>query len=185
MEVFPDVAEIDDHELKVLVDEKLAHERTLSDRRSALQAQIDVLREERAARLRRSLSGPIDHLDVDSDSLGEALVRGTAPRGGGWAPRDEAVIAELGDVAAIADADLRRMIADRTHAEQELSFERRMLHGHIDLLHVEVTARLARREGAQTPTLSADDTDQLKEALAHRGPPQDLPGELDELDELG
>jgi len=181
MEVFPDVAEFDDRELKVLVEAKLATEREVSDRRRSLQAQIDALREERTTRLRRSLAGKNSHPDVDPESLGDALARGMAPRGGGWAPRDEAVIERLGDLAAIGDAELRRMIAERTHTEQELSFERRMLHGHIDLLHVEVTARLARREGGQASTLSAADNDQLKEALAHRGPPQDLPGELDEL----
>lgn len=181
MEVFPDVAELDDHELKLLVEAKLAEERNVSDRRRTLQSQIDVLREERTARLRRSISEASRHHAVDPASLGEAVARGPAPRGGGWAPRDEAVIRYLGDLGTIDDSELRSMIAERTHAEQELSFERRMLHGHIDLLHVEVTARLARRSGGEASTLSAADNDQLKEALAHRGPPQDLPGELDEL----
>ena len=57
-----------------------------------------------------------------------------------------------------------------------------MLHGHIDLLRAEIIARLRDRDGEASEHLAASDVEQLSEILAHRGPPLELPAELERLD---
>ncbi len=76
----------------------------------------------------------------------------------------------------------RASLLARTQSEREVSFKRRILHGHIDLLRAEITVRLRRRDGEASEHLAASDVDMLSEILAHRGPPLELPAELERLD---
>jgi hypothetical protein len=86
------------------------------------------------------------------------------------------------DLETLSDDDLRRLIDERQHEEENLSLRRRVLHGEIDLLHAEVHARLLAREGEGSGHLSEIDVQNLAGILTHHGPPAELPGELDELD---
>ena len=85
------------------------------------------------------------------------------------------------DPGIISD-ELRERIHARTQSEREVSFKRRMIHGHIDLLRAEIIARLRDRDGEASEHLAASDVEQLSEILSHRGPPLDLPAELERLD---
>ena len=84
--------------------------------------------------------------------------------------------------ADLSDDELRERIHERTQSEREVSFKRRILHGHIDLLRAEIIARLRDRDGEASEHLAASDVEQLSEILAHRGPPLELPAELERLD---
>lgn len=73
----------------------------------------------------------------------------------------------LPDLAALPDAELKQLIEDLTQAEREVSMQRRVLHGRIDMLRQELVRRLtARDEGA----LSVVDVDALARILAGRLP---------------
>ena len=82
----------------------------------------------------------------------------------------------------LSDDELRERIHARTQSEREVSFKRRIMHGHIDLLRAEIIARLRDRDGEASEHLAASDVEQLSEILAHRGPPLELPAELERLD---
>jgi hypothetical protein len=53
----------------------------------------------------------------------------------------------LPDLASLSDADLKKLIADLTREENEVSYQRRLLHGKIDILRAELVARLQKTEG--------------------------------------
>jgi hypothetical protein len=87
------------------------------------------------------------------------------------------------DPSTLDDDALRDLIERTRREEQEVSYERRLLHGEIDLLHAELRARLdARQGGAGTGHLSEVDVRALSEILAHRGPFPELPDELAKLE---
>jgi hypothetical protein len=73
----------------------------------------------------------------------------------------------LPDLAALPDIELKQLIEDLTQAEREVSMQRRVLHGRIDMLRQELVRRLtAKDEGA----LSVVDVDALARILAGRLP---------------
>jgi len=76
----------------------------------------------------------------------------------------------LPDLAAVPDAELKQLIEDLTQAEREVSMQRRVLHGRIDMLRQELVRRLTSKdEGA----LSVVDVDALARILAGRLPDVD------------
>ena len=76
----------------------------------------------------------------------------------------------LPDLAALPDGELKQLIEDLTQAEREVSMQRRVLHGRIDMLRQELVRRLsAKDEGA----LSVVDVDALARILAGRLPDVD------------
>jgi len=178
MEVFPDLQALSDAELKALTERKVEEEREISYRRQLLHGHIDTLRAERASRLRAA--GHVEDLaEVDADRLSEALTDRHTPQ----TPADPGIGLEpFPDIASLSDDELRSLIRERTQEEADISFERRMLHGHIDLLREEVVSRLRAREGKPAGPLTADDVERLSEILKHRGPLPELPDELARLD---
>jgi len=181
VEAFPDLAALSDAELKALTEEKMADERDVSRLRRELHGRIDLLRAEHTRRLKeRQGHGTVE---VDPAIISDELL---AQR-----PEELSVLADddllptdgdADDAAQLADDDLRERIHERTQSEREVSFKRRILHGHIDLLRAEITARLRERDGEASEHLAASDVEQLSEILAHRGPPLELPAELERLD---
>ena len=76
----------------------------------------------------------------------------------------------LPDLVSLADTELKQLIEDLTQAEREVSMQRRVLHGRIDMLRQELVRRLsAKDEGA----LSVVDVDALARILAGRLPDVD------------
>lgn len=181
VEAFPDLAALSDAELKALTEEKMADERDVSRLRRELHGRIDLLRAEHTRRLKeRQIHGSFE---VDPAIISGGLL---AQR-----PEELSVLADdellptdgdADDAGQLADDDLRERIHARTQSEREVSFKRRILHGHIDLLRAEITARLRERDGEASEHLAASDVEQLSEILAHRGPPLELPAELERLD---
>ena len=75
----------------------------------------------------------------------------------------------LPDLATLSDADLKQLIADLTREENEVSYQRRLLHGKIDILRAELVARLQKTEGRSV--LDQVDVDHLTEILASKAAP--------------
>ena len=88
------------------------------------------------------------------------------------------------DFKNLSDADLKHMIEDAVHEEEEISYRRRLLHGKIDILRAELVDRIKRRQGvAESQTSDAATVERLTEILAHRGPPPTLEDELRQLED--
>ena len=77
----------------------------------------------------------------------------------------------LPDLATLSDADLKRLIDDLTQQELEISYQRRLLHGKIDILRAELVARLQKTGG--TSILDEVDVDHLTEILTSKAAPPD------------
>jgi hypothetical protein len=75
----------------------------------------------------------------------------------------------LPDLATLSDADLKLLIADLTRDENEVSYQRRLLHGKIDILRAELVARLQKTGG--TSILDEVDVDHLTEILTSKAAP--------------
>ncbi len=73
------------------------------------------------------------------------------------------------DLAAMDDSDLKKLIDELTHDEQEISYRRRLLHGRIDMLRTELVARLQKSEGRSV--LAEVDVDRLADILAGKAAP--------------
>jgi len=74
----------------------------------------------------------------------------------------------LPDLATLADQQLKDLIAELTEQERKVSYERRLLHGKIDILRAELVNRLrAKREDGEALITGAD-VEQLSDILAGR-----------------
>ena len=81
----------------------------------------------------------------------------------------------LPDLATLSDVDLKELIEDLQHEEQEVSYRRRLLHGKIDILRAELVSRLQRQVGAGEGPLSEIDVDKLSQILAGKATPPTEP----------
>ncbi|CAN5142965.1 hypothetical protein BH20ACT13_BH20ACT13_17260 [soil metagenome] len=74
------------------------------------------------------------------------------------------------DLTTLSDDDLRVMIRDLEKEEDEVSFQRRMLHGRIDILRAELVARLREQVSAGEAKLA--DVGRLSEILSAKASPK-------------
>jgi hypothetical protein len=75
----------------------------------------------------------------------------------------------LPDLGTLGDDDLKGLIDELTTQEQEISYQRRLLHGKIDILRAELVARLQKTEGRSV--LDQLDVDRLTEILTAKAAP--------------
>jgi hypothetical protein len=75
----------------------------------------------------------------------------------------------LPDLATLTDADLKQLIQQLQDEEREISYQRRLLHGKIDILRAEYQARL-KAAGPET-ILSQVDVESLTQILAGKAAP--------------
>jgi hypothetical protein len=73
------------------------------------------------------------------------------------------------DLGSLTDEELKQLKDDLEAQERELSYQRRVLHGKIDILRAEIVARLQRSGGLQA--LDELDVDRLTEILSGRTTP--------------
>ena len=159
MELFPDLSTLSDPDLDRMVTELEQQEDAISQRRRLLHGRIDILRAERVARLKEKVEHgalPVPTVDVSLGDLDRPLFEGT-----GELP-DDAPVEPMPDLATLGDDALRAMITQLEHEEDDVSLERRVIHGRIDILRAERTRR--RRGGEWDP-------DSLAEALSHGSGP--------------
>ena len=75
----------------------------------------------------------------------------------------------LPDLASLSDDALKGLIDDLEQQEREVSYQRRLLHGKIDILRAELVARLQKSGGRSV--LDQVDVDRLTEILTGKGAP--------------
>ena len=75
----------------------------------------------------------------------------------------------LPDLASLSDDDLKKLIDEETRKENEISYQRRLLHGKIDILRAELVARLQKTQGKSV--LNDVSVESLTEILAGKAAP--------------
>ena len=75
----------------------------------------------------------------------------------------------LPDLGSLSDDELKALIDDLEQQEREVSYQRRLLHGKIDILRAELVARLQVSGGKSV--LEQVDVDRLTEILTGKAAP--------------
>jgi hypothetical protein len=73
------------------------------------------------------------------------------------------------DFASLSDEELKKMIDELTREEHEISYQRRLLHGRIDILRTELVARLQKTGGKSV--LDQVDVEHLTDILTSKAAP--------------
>jgi hypothetical protein len=76
----------------------------------------------------------------------------------------------LPDLGSLKDAALKSLIEELEQQEREVSYQRRLLHGKIDILRAELVARLQKSGGRSV--LDQVDVDRLTEILTGKAAPK-------------
>jgi hypothetical protein len=74
------------------------------------------------------------------------------------------------DLGSLSDQELKDYIKQLTAEEQEISYQRRILHGKIDILRAELVNRLRKKHEGGEDVISGADVQQLTDILAGRVP---------------
>jgi hypothetical protein len=72
------------------------------------------------------------------------------------------------DLGSLTDAELKDLIRQLTEEETDISYQRRILHGKIDILRAELVNRLQRKHDNGEQLITGADVQQLTEILARR-----------------
>lgn len=81
------------------------------------------------------------------------------------------------DIGSMSDQELKDTIGALTDQERDVSYQRRLLHGKIDILRAELVNRLrAKREDGEA-LISGDDVQQLTDILLGKVPAPEGEGE--------
>jgi hypothetical protein len=75
------------------------------------------------------------------------------------------------DLGALSDAELKEMIQQLTDEEQEVSYQRRILHGKIDILRAELVNRLRKKHEEGESAITGADVQQLTDILSGKAMP--------------
>ena len=81
------------------------------------------------------------------------------------------------DVGSMSDQELKDLIDELADEERDLSYQRRLLHGKIDILRAELVNRLRAKHDAGDPVLTGDDVQALTDILLGKVPAP--PGDAD------
>jgi hypothetical protein len=76
---------------------------------------------------------------------------------------------DIVDLVTLSDDELRHTIHELEAEEQELSRQRRLLHGKLDILRAELVLRLRRDHDEGTSLMSGHDVALLARVLAGKG----------------
>jgi len=76
------------------------------------------------------------------------------------------------DLGALSEQELKDLIEQHTKEEQEVSYQRRILHGQIDILRAELVNRLRKKHQEGESTISGADVQQLTDILAGKSIPE-------------
>ena len=82
---------------------------------------------------------------------------------------------DIVDLVSRSDDDLRALVAELEAEERDISRQRRLLHGKLDILRAELVMRLQRKHSEGEAAISADDLQRLSRILAGLGPGDDEP----------
>jgi RNA polymerase-interacting CarD/CdnL/TRCF family regulator len=76
----------------------------------------------------------------------------------------------LPELGSVEDKELKSLIEELEQQEREVSYQRRLLHGKIDILRAELVARLQKSGGRSV--LDQVDVDRLTEILTGKASPK-------------
>jgi hypothetical protein len=79
------------------------------------------------------------------------------------------------DLGALSDKELKELISQLSKEETEISYQRRLLHGKIDILRAELVNRLRHKHDGGEEIISGTDVERLTEILAGRAPGDPAP----------
>lgn len=82
----------------------------------------------------------------------------------------EVKVENLPELSSLTDPDLKKLIRDLVAKEQELSYQRRLLHGQIDILRAELVERLSEKRSSGESLITDADVAKLTEILARNEP---------------
>ena len=74
----------------------------------------------------------------------------------------------LPDLASLSDDELKKEIDQLKEQEREISYQRRILHGKIDILRAELVNRLRKKHEGGEEVISGADVQRLTDILAGR-----------------
>ena len=74
------------------------------------------------------------------------------------------------DISSMSDQELRGLIDELTEEEREVSYQRRLLHGKIDILRAELVNRLKAKREAGDMLITGQDVQQLTDILLGKVP---------------
>jgi len=80
------------------------------------------------------------------------------------------------DLGSLTDVELKELIGELTKEELEISYQRRILHGKIDILRAELVNRLRKRHDGGAEIISGEDVQRLTDILAGRNSGEAPPG---------
>lgn len=172
-----DIGSMSDAELKSLIGELASTEQDISYGRRILHGKIDLLRAELVNRLRaRHDAGAESITDADVAKLTDLIAAAAEGEGSGAEladASDEEVTAptqmdSFPDLGALDDPQLKEMIRTLTDEEREISYQRRILHGKIDILRAELVNRMRTQREEGEATITGEDIEQLTEILSGR-----------------
>ena len=70
------------------------------------------------------------------------------------------------DLGSLSDAELKGLIDELASEEEKVSYQRRILHGKIDILRAELVNRLRKKREEGESVISGADVQQLTDILA-------------------
>ena len=82
--------------------------------------------------------------------------------------REKSMEETFPDIGAMSDEELKETIDQLTAEEQEVSYNRRLLHGKIDILRAELVNRLKTNRESGDTLISGADVEKLTDILAGR-----------------
>ena len=77
------------------------------------------------------------------------------------------------DLGSLSDAELKELIQKLTEEEEKVSYQRRILHGKIDILRAELVNRLRKKREEGESVISGADVQQLTDILAGKAMGED------------
>jgi hypothetical protein len=81
------------------------------------------------------------------------------------------------DLGSLSDVELKELIGELTKEELEISYQRRILHGKIDILRAELVNRLRKKHDGGQEVISGEDVQRLTDILAgHSAEDEQPPG---------
>jgi len=79
------------------------------------------------------------------------------------------------DLGSLTDQELKDLIKQLTEEEMEVSYQRRILHGRIDILRAELVNRLRKKDETGELIITGADVQQLTDILSGRVSLEDEP----------
>jgi predicted HTH transcriptional regulator len=175
-----DIGSMSDAELKGQIGELASTEQEISYSRRILHGKIDLLRAELVNRLRaRHDAGQESITDADVAKLTDLITaaESEATPGGPLVDAELETAEETGtstvnegfpDLSELSDPELKDLIRKLTEEEREISYQRRILHGKIDILRAELVNRMRTQREEGEATITGEDIEQLTEILSGR-----------------